>query len=504
MGERYPSGDGAEYYRAPLGAERAEIGSPPAGAEVKSFRMLKKHNQLFLSIMLAMDVGVVVFAWLLAYWIRFGGYIPFPKGKPPFSDYLWFIPFLMVIWGACLHIGGVYSPMRSDSRFNAYFRIFKASIYAITMTMSAAFFYREYSYSRGAMAIFLTLAITGLIISHIIVRAALRECRRRGYNLRYALIVGAGEMAQSLAETFARHPESGMMMVGLLAGDPRDLGKTYHGYKVIGLAPQVKEMIARHRIDQVFIALPHGAYDLLDATLTELADETVDIKLAPDVTQFIRLNSSVEDFDGFPIVSLSESPMYGWNKIIKSAFDHIFSAVFIILWSPVMALVALAIKLDSKGPLFYTQERMSMGGDPFTMYKFRTMREDAEKSTGAVWAKSDDDRRTRVGGILRQLSLDELPQLFNVAMGNMSLVGPRPERPVFVRGFKKSVPKYMLRHKMKAGITGWAQVNGLRGNTSLEKRVEYDLYYIENWSLLLDVKILWLTVWKGFINKHAY
>ena len=454
--------------------------------------------------MLSVDVGVVVFAWLCAYWIRFGEYIPFPKGKPPFSDYLWFIPFLVVIWAACLHIGGVYTPMRSDSRFNAYFRIFKASVYAIVMTMSAAFFYREYSYSRVAMAIFYALSVTGLVFSHLIVRAVLRELRRRGYNQRYALIVGGGELAQSLAETFARHPESGMALVGLLSEDPADVGKTYHGYKVIGVAGQVKEMIGAHRIDQVFIAYPHGSYGLMEDTLSSLADETVDIKLAPDVTQFIRLNSSVEDFDGFPIVSLSESPMYGWNKIIKSAFDHIFSMIFLVIWSPVMALIAIAIKLDSRGPILYTQERMSMGGDPFTIYKFRTMHEDAEVKTGAVWAKRGDDRTTRVGRILRQMSLDELPQLFNVAMGNMSLVGPRPERPVFVEGFKKNIPKYMLRHKMKAGITGWAQVNGLRGNTSLEKRVEYDLYYIENWSLLFDLKILWLTLWKGFINKHAY
>ncbi|MDH4182668.1 MAG: undecaprenyl-phosphate glucose phosphotransferase [Nitrospinota bacterium] len=466
--------------------------------------MLKKHNQLFLTTMLVVDIGVVVFSWVLAYWIRFEMDLPTPKGVPEFSDYVWFIPFLVIIWGLCMHMGGVYTPMRSDSRFNEYFRIFKASAYAITMTMAAAFFYREYSYSRAAMGIFWMLSVTGLILSHIAVRTTLRAFRRRGYNLRYVIIVGAGELAQSLAETFARHPESGMVVVGLLADNPKDVGRVYHGYKVIGVVPQVKEMIDKYRLDQVFIALPHGAYERLEATLTQLGDETVDIKLAPDITQFIRLNSSVEDFDGFPIVSLSESPMYGWNKVLKAAFDYIFAFIFIILWSPVMILVAIAVKLESKGPLFYTQERMSLGGEPFTIYKFRTMREDAEKETGAVWAKSGDDRRTRLGAILRRTSLDELPQLFNVLTGKMSLVGPRPERPVFVENFKKSIPKYMLRHKMKAGITGWAQVNGLRGDTSLEERVEYDLYYIENWSILFDIKIIWLTLWKGFVNKHAY
>ena len=466
--------------------------------------MLKKHNQLFLTIMLVVDISVVVVSWLSAYWIRFSTDLPTPKGVPEFTEYLWFIPFLVIIWGLCMHIGGMYSPMRSDSRFNEYFRIFKASVYAITMTMAAAFFYREYSYSRAAMFLFWMLSISGLIISHIMVRTTLRIFRKRGYNLRYVVIVGAGELARSLAETFSRHPESGMVVVGMLADDPEDLGQEYHGHKVIGLVDDVDEIIEKYKVDQVFIALPHGAYERLENTLIRLSDATVDIKLAPDISQFIRLNSSVEDFDGFPIVSLSESPMYGWNKVLKTAFDYIFAAVFIVIWSPVMALIALAIKLESRGPLLYNQERMSLGGEPFTIYKFRTMRVDAEKETGAVWAKSGDDRRTFFGTFLRKTSLDELPQLFNVLTGKMSLVGPRPERPVFVADFKRSIPKYMLRHKMKAGITGWAQVNGLRGNTSLEKRVEYDLYYIENWSVLFDLKILWLTIWKGFVNKHAY
>ncbi|MDH5477126.1 MAG: undecaprenyl-phosphate glucose phosphotransferase [Nitrospinota bacterium] len=466
--------------------------------------MLKKHNQLFLTIMLVVDISVVVISWLGAYWLRFETDLPTPKGVPAFTEYLWFIPVLVVIWGLCMHVGGMYSPMRSDSRFNEYFRIFKASAYAITMTMAAAFFYREYSYSRAVMFMFWMLSLSGLIISHIVVRTTLRIFRRKGYNLRYVVIVGAGELAQSLAETFSRHPESGMVLIGMLADNPKDLGMVYHGHKVIGLVDQVNEVIEKHKVDQVFIALPHGAYERLENTLTQLSDVTVDIKLAPDISQFIRLNSSVEDFDGFPIVSLSESPMYGWNKVLKTAFDYIFAAVFIVLWSPVMALIAVAIKLESEGPLLYIQERMSLGGEPFTIYKFRTMKVDAEKETGAVWANPGDDRRTWFGAFLRRTSLDELPQLFNVLTGKMSLVGPRPERPVFVKDFKKSIPKYMLRHKMKAGITGWAQVNGLRGNTSLEKRVEYDLYYIENWSVLFDIKILWLTIWKGFINKHAY
>ncbi len=467
--------------------------------------MLKKHNQLFLSLMLLVDLCVVIFSWVLSYHLRFSfGLFPVPRGVPPFHEYLYFIPAVIIIWTVSLRLGGLYVPMRSDSRFNEYYRIFKTATIAAVITMAAAFFYREYSYSRLAMGMFWMISIFMLIVSHALTRTILRELRRRGRNLRYILIVGAGELGQALAETFSRHPESGMILKGLLSDDPGEIGKTFHGYKVIGTIDQVKELIRENKIDQIFIALPHKSYDRLEKTLTMLGDETVDIKLAPDIMQFIRLNSSIEDFDGFPIVSLSESPMYGWNLVFKRVFDIIFSMIFIIFWSPILLLVAALIRLESKGPLLYRQERMSLGGEPFMIYKFRSMKADAEKETGAVWASSGDRRRTKVGQFLRKTSLDELPQLFNVLKGNMSLVGPRPERPVFVENFKKNVPLYMLRHKMKSGITGWAQVNGWRGDTSLEKRIEYDLYYIENWSLSFDIKILWLTVWKGFINKHAY
>ena len=467
--------------------------------------MLKKHNQLFLSIMLLVDIVVVIFSWYATYHIRFStGLFPITKGIPPLYQYLYFIPALAVIWFISLRLGGLYSPMRSDSRFNEYFKIFRSSTIAMVITLAAAFFYREFSYSRLFMGIFWGTSTFALIISHAVVRTILRELRRRGHNLRYVLIIGSGELGQTLAETFSRHPESGVVVVGMLADDKDDVGKTHHGYDVIGTIDDAKSKIVEHNIDQIFIALPHQAYDRLEKTLALLGDEAVDIKLAPDVMQFIRLNTSVEDFDGIPLVSLTESPMYGWNVVFKRAFDIIFSILFIVIWSPVLFLISILIKLESRGPALYKQERMSLDGEAFTIYKFRSMRENAETDTGATWASQNDDRRTKVGKLLRKTSLDELPQLFNVLRGNMSLVGPRPERPVFVADFRKTVPMYMLRHKMKAGITGWAQVNGLRGNTSLERRIEYDLYYIENWSLKFDVKIIWLTLWKGFINKHAY
>ncbi|MBI5815059.1 MAG: undecaprenyl-phosphate glucose phosphotransferase [Nitrospinae bacterium] len=467
--------------------------------------MLRKHNQLFLSLMVGLDLLVVLAAWIAAYYIRFyTSLLPVPLGIPPLWQYLQFTPIIGLVWLFSLQIGGLYTPMRSDSRFNEYFRVFRTATGSTVIMMAATFFYREYSYSRAVMALFWGLSLVGLVVAHSAVREFLRRMRAKGYNLRYVLIVGAGDLGRALADTFARHPESGLCLVGMLSDDPADIGKRIAGFEVIGAIDDVKEIIQQRTIDQIFVALPRHADERLEKTLNLLGDEMVDVKLAPDILQFMRLNAGVEDFDGIPIVSLSESPMYGWNVVLKRVFDIVVATMSIILWSPVMAAIAVMIKLESRGPVLYRQERMSLGGGKFVIYKFRSMKQDAESGTGAVWAAKDDGRRTRVGEFIRRTSLDELPQLFNVVKGDMSLVGPRPERPVFVEDFRKSVPMYMLRHKMKAGITGWAQVNGLRGNTSLEKRIEYDLYYIENWSLMFDIKIILLTLWKGFVNRHAY
>ena len=254
----------------------------------------------------------------------------------------------------------------------------------------------------------------------------------------------------------------------------------------------------------MYIALPLSAHNRMEKILENLGEETVDIKVVPDLLQFMNLQAGVEDLDGLPVINLTESPFYGWNLITKRISDIVFSTLAIIVSGPLLVVIAIVIKLESKGSIVFRQERIGLDGKEFEMLKFRSMRMDAEDKTGPVWASSDDERRTRLGTFLRKTSFDELPQLFNVLAGDMSLVGPRPERPVFVNEFRKSIPKYMLRLKVKAGLTGWAQVNGWRGNTSLEKRIEFDLYYIKNWSLLFDLKIILMTFWKGFINPHAY
>jgi Undecaprenyl-phosphate glucose phosphotransferase len=253
----------------------------------------------------------------------------------------------------------------------------------------------------------------------------------------------------------------------------------------------------------IYIALERREWEAEQQALTLLADSTVAVRLVPDLTQAFRLNPNVEDFDGMPVVLVTESPEQGWNAVIKRVFDLACSGLGLIVLSPLLLLLAILVRMDSPGPVFYAQERVGLNGRRFRMYKFRSMRVDAEAG-GPGWTVKDDPRRTRLGTTLRRLSLDELPQLWNVFIGDMSLVGPRPEQPQFVEEFRGSIPRYMLRHHMKAGVTGWAQVNGLRGDTPLEDRIRYDLYYLQNWSLWFDVRILFLTVARVFKDASAY
>ena len=467
--------------------------------------MLKKYAQVFISILFIADLISVVFSWLAAFFIRFVlELFPLRHTLPVFSDYLIFLLFISIVFPLCLLGYDLYKPMRGKKLFDEFVNIFKAVSISIVILTAITFFYRENSYSRIVMLLFWLLSIITITLSRFYLRRTLKYFREKGYNLRHVLIVGAGDLAKNLAEKINLHPEIGFNIVGFLTDHSDKVGQSVSGKKILGQLEEVQKIVREYKIDQLFIALPRHAHDRLEKVISYLGEEFVDIKVVPDLLQFMRINPGIEDMDGLPIVSLSEGPLYGWNKLFKRFADILASLIMLIVMSPAITIIAIAIKLTSKGPLLYNQERMGFSGRHFTMYKFRTMFEDAEKKTGAIWAKKGDSRTTSIGKLLRKTSLDEFPQFFNVLKGDMSIVGPRPERPVFVNDFKKSVYQYMLRHKMKAGITGWAQVNGWRGDSSLEKRIEYDLYYIENWSFLFDLKIIWLTFWKGLINKNAY
>ncbi|MBW2308150.1 MAG: undecaprenyl-phosphate glucose phosphotransferase [Deltaproteobacteria bacterium] len=467
--------------------------------------MLKRYNQVFISCLIILDAVITAVSWLLSYFLRFHvDIIPVTKGIPPFSLYLELVIYAVVIWGIVFRVMGLYAPMRSTSKLRETSKIAQASTVALLIFIALVYFIKEYKFSRLVILYFLLINIALLSSFRVLLRCILHFIRRRGYNQRHVLIVGAGDLGQRVLKTIKQTPELGLKVVGFMDQRPDLVGRNLEGIQVLGPIQDIGSTLADGGIDQVVIALPLEDHEVFKEVMRQIDNEMVDIKVVPDLLQFMTLRGGVEELDGLSIISLRDSPLYGWNKILKRMMDIVFATVGIVVLFPLFILIALAIKLTSPGPLLFRQGRMGMDGRVFNILKFRTMRVDAEKETGAVWATRDDPRRTPVGAILRRMSLDELPQLINVLKGEMSLVGPRPERPELIMKFKQTIPKYMLRHKTKAGITGWAQIHGYRGNTSLEKRIECDLFYIQNWSLSLDLKIIMMTFWSGLINKNAY
>jgi len=471
--------------------------------------MLKKHSQLTMALMLAFDAVMVLAAWWLAYVLRFCvkftffGLIAFPPEPAQKWEYLHFAPVVLAIQLLALAHFRLYEPRRVRRIFMEFLDLVK-SVFAVWVAMLALLYLlHRFEFSRYVLTFYLVSCPVVLVLSRGVVRGVLQGMRKRGKNIRRALIVGAGKLGQTLHENILKNPWTGIQVAAYLDDREERAGKTIMGVPVEPLS-DLKRVIANKNADQVFIALPFDRQIQMRDTMNALADEVVDVRLVPDIFSFTTLRKSVTDFEGMPILNMRESPVSGWNAILKRLFDILISIVALCVFGMPMLLIALLVKLLSRGPVFYKQERMGLDGRKFNILKFRTMRVDAEKETGAVWAKENDPRRTRFGTFLRKTSLDELPQFINVLKGDMSVVGPRPERPVFIEDFKKEVPRYMLRHKMKAGITGWAQVNGWRGNTSLVKRIQYDIYYIENWSIWFDVRILIMTFYRGFISKTAY
>jgi Undecaprenyl-phosphate glucose phosphotransferase len=318
------------------------------------------------------------------------------------------------------------------------------------------------------------------------------------------MVVGTGEQAARLIGKLEQHPDYGFEIHGLVAADPAHVGATVAGHPVLGEVRDLSSLVESTGTDFVYIALARSEWQAEEEALVQLGNSTVAVRLVPDLGRAFTLNAAVEDFEGMPVVLVTETPEQGWNAVIKRTFDLVFAALGMVLLSPLLLALAVWVRLDSPGPAFYGQERVGVNGRRFRMYKFRTMRTDAEASGVPGWTTADDPRRTRSGETLRRVSLDELPQLWNVLLGHMSLVGPRPERPIYVDRFRASIPRYMLRHHVKAGMTGWAQVNGLRGDTPLERRIEYDLYYIEHWSLAFDLRIIALTFVRVFRDASAY
>ncbi|PYN48042.1 MAG: undecaprenyl-phosphate glucose phosphotransferase [Candidatus Rokuibacteriota bacterium] len=462
--------------------------------------MLKAHSRLVENLALVGDLCLIAVCWVLAYWIRF--HLMHVTDVPPFRDYaLQLIP-ILVVWGIAFRTFDLYRPKRLGSHVSEWIDVAKASLLgALILVSIMTFVFRGYEYSRLVILLFLAESIVTVSVARAALREVLRFARRHGYNLRYAIVVGGGEPAAEVLRVLNRRRDVGIFVLGLLS----DKKEVPENVRWLGGIEDVRTVLDRQQVDIVFIALPHADASRLTSVLSGIGDDPIAIHLVPDVFSLVPARGGVEEFEMIPFIHLRESRLYGWNRVLKRGFDLLFGAVGLAIVAPVMLAIGVALKLTSPGPVLYQQERMGVDGRRFKMLKFRTMRVNAEEETGPVWARPDDPRRTALGVFLRRTSLDELPQLFNVLRGEMSLVGPRPERPSFVEEFRRRVPGYMLRHKVKAGITGWAQINGWRGNTSIERRIECDLYYIERWSLGFDLKILLQTLWYGFrINRNAH
>ena len=400
---------------------------------------------------------------------------------------------------------GLYRPQRGASLVEDMRALASGWLLLLAIGVFLAFVTKTGDlYSRVWVALWFVAGFLAQTAMRIGLRLSLRSLRRRGYNLRHICIVGAGELGREVALRLRRAPWSGLSLRGFFDDAPGLAGTSVEGIPVLGKIDALYPYLEQSGVDQVWIALPLSAEESIRRLVIELRRHAVQVRYVPDIFGFQLLRHSFSEVAGMPVIGLTDTPLEGFQRVFKTLEDYLLGGVAALLTAPLLLAIAVGIKLTSTGPVLYRQERVTWNGRRFTMLKFRSMPVGSERTSGPVWSQQADPRATRLGALLRRYSLDELPQLFNVLHGDMSLVGPRPERPEFVAQFRQEIPGYMQKHMVKAGITGWAQVNDLRGSSNLGKRIQYDLYYIDNWSLWFDLRILALTVWHVFRSRNAY
>ena len=475
--------------------------------------MIRQRHRQTAVLYLFGDLLALVAAFFTAWFLRFElAVVPLTKTTPDFAPYLELLPVLLISWPVVFYFHGLYQIRRSRSRVDETLTVVLAVALASILLLAFTAGYRPtvtpdsqeyFTYSRAFLALLAASAVGFVVLLRMTIREVLRQRRLRGHGMQHILVIGAGQLGKEITQKILAHRDFGFDVIGFLDDDPGKAGSTFYDVPVLGNLRALDEVLESQRVDQVYIALPLEAHKKMLRLLQRFGRECIDIRIVPDILQYATLSASLEELDGCPVINLSQQPLQGWHSMAKRAMDLVIASAALAAMLPFLPLVALIIWLEDHGPIFYSQERMGLDGQPFMIYKLRTMRVNAEATTGPVWAVKDDPRRTRIGSFLREWSIDELPQVWNVLRGDMSIVGPRPERPAFVHEFKHKIPQYMMRHRVKAGITGWAQVHGWRGNTSIKKRIQFDLYYIQNWSLLLDLKILWMTLRSGlWHNAH--
>lgn len=468
--------------------------------------MIKDNQRVFNRLMVLIDAAITVASFMLAYFFKF--YIlqsgPGP-GVLPAAEYFRLLLFIVPVYLLIYYFCGVYAPKRTARRRFEIFGIVKANTIGIVALIILLYMIiREIHVSRSVMAFFYGFNICITSGFRLILRKGLRTIRSKGYNLKHILLVGYSRAAEEYIDRLTDNPQWGYAAVGIL-DNHIPAGTLYRGVKVLGSLGNLEIILPANKLDEIAITLPLKDYDYLEQIVETCEKSGVHTKFVPDYNSLIPSRPYTEDLMGLPVINIRYVPLtYMGNKLLKRAMDIAGSVFGIIVTSPIMLLAAVLVKVTSPGPVIFRQERVGLHNRPFYMYKFRSMEQQKPKDEKKAWTVRDDPRVTKIGKLLRRTSLDELPQLFNILRGDMSLVGPRPERPLFVEKFKEEIPRYMVKHQVRPGLTGWAQVNGLRGDTSIRKRIDYDIYYIENWTPGFDIKIIFMTFFTGFVNKNAY
>jgi Undecaprenyl-phosphate glucose phosphotransferase len=462
--------------------------------------MYRRHGDKLALVFLACDLMVTAGVWWAAYFVRFA-FWPSPRGVPELLYVLRSLPGVLLLAAIAYRVCGLYEVHRLKQLPRELGVVCKASGLLFLLSVVLIFYRRDLYESRLALTLFLVLnALTLMVVRRLIWRA-LKYLRGRGLNYGRAVIVGSGRTAREAARAIRNNSWTGLEAVGFVDRPSRVESNLLPRLGEIG---DLERVVTQHDVDHVFVALPMSRYGELPELYRMLSDLLVDVQLVPDLPNVAGMRLRMVDIDSLSFLGLRQNPHYGWPKIAKRAMDLVLGSLALLVFSPLLTALAIAVRLTSPGPILYRQSRAGLRGRTFQMLKFRSMHAGAEQGTGPVWASRNDHRCTPLGRFMRRWSLDELPQLWNVLAGDMSLVGPRPERGVFIEKFSKQVPGYAQRHQVKTGMTGWAQVHGWRGDSSLRHRIQCDLYYIANWSLLLDLQILLMTLWRGPRQRNAY
>jgi len=463
--------------------------------------MIRKKREQLARVFVMSDGLAILASFFAAFWLRFhSGLLVAAKGVPPLSGYLIIVPFLLFAQLVYFSYQGFYRFKLRRNRLDDLFQVIMNCLISSFTALLVFSYLKSYHFIRFEIShvfllVYAPLSILVISSCRSLMFKVFRRLALARNGVSRVLIAGNGDLAVMTAENLAKYSHFGLEIAGFLG--PETDGKT------LGRCADLSQVVEKHGITDLFIALPLKEYSTIMKLIETGNNLMLDIRLVPDILQLVSLKAGLEHIEGLPIINLGDIPLEGWPALSKRLFDFLVGMAGLVFFLPLIALTALILKLDSAGPVFYLQTRVGLDGRIFRMIKFRTMIANAEKETGPIWSPLNDARVTRVGRILRKWSIDELPQLLNVLKGDMSLVGPRPERPELVEKFKKNIPRYMLRHRVKTGMTGWAQVHGLRGNTPLDKRIEFDIYYIQNWTLRLDLEILFRTVLKfQFIDRN--